>query len=665
MKIYANLAKYIEGRLIAIEKSHEDPLKKLLLKKEVLEILRVRAFRHKNCFNNFLEAISLQEGFSVQSTKAYVELINLFSGRNMQLRKIPQTEIYCFATGNLTSDEKFCNLFCQTNANTSRNLSQDALVIFNDIPGLSEELSSLGYCPQETEPSSILSEYCNRSDKGIITLVTKSGPTKRGLTHLITEIGGISLEPDFEFVTLIKKRVTATQYRNQVFHSMTTICTRILELNLNGGFIRNDLDPNIMADVYHAIYLAASFVYEFLLEVQFPSPEVQELYVRYVSPCTEWLSSCFSNIMENPSYSFSWFNVSYTLETMNALFALKSYEKPQFTPDQTSILIEALIKFERAPFSAALAHNRILIVDQTRALLSKIFEDNFQHSLSKNPSVKFPDHLFLEQKGYMPISSICSGKKILYKCLDRFSRKLVIIKRLAKPKDALNRNIDGEISMLMTLQHTNIVRYLNYFEDERFWFLAMEYCDDTVNRRPLNPNGTIEEMEVCSIGRQILSGLYYLGRNHIVHRDIKPGNILKDGRGFIKIADFGEAQLIPLPDESKQASLLGLPGTPAYMAPECLHQASVHQSADVWSLACVLAYLLSGQHPWSECNNDYNILYTMGSSDRGPYDIGSLKCSEEMKRVLRDMLNRDPLARPNVGMLMAESIFVNVPECVI
>lgn len=648
-----------------IDECAEDTIKTLLLKKELLEILRVRAFRHKNCFGNFMEAIILQEGFAVKSNEASHELIRVLTDKKLSLCKTRASNIYFFITDNLLSDEVLAKRFCQTDANHSRALAQETMIIVNAIAPFEIAVKAVDIDILDIDETSVLAHYAKNAEASIVTLVTKSAIEKRAYTHVLTQIPGIEIIPSFEFTTLIPKNVTASQYRKQIFKSMTTICARLLSLNVNIGFAQKHFtDPKILAELNHAIYLAAVFIFEFLLEVQFPIPEVQVLFTNFVSPCTEWISLCFRNVMDHPNEESPWFSILYTLEILNSLFALSVYEKPEFSQAQLANLQNSFGEFVKYTVPAALAHQKAVVIDQFQALFSKLLA-KIEPLPVRRSSIKFPDQFLLEQRGYMIISSISSGRKILYKCLDQLSRRLVIIKRLAKSKKRSDANIDTELSTLMALQHTNIVRYLNCFEDESFWFMVMEYCDDTVNRCALEHQKFPSELEVCGIARQILNGLFYLHRNHIVHRDIKPGNILRDGRGFFKIADFGEAQLIPLPESAQKSSLLGLPGTPAYMAPECLHKALIHQSADVWSLACVLVYLISGQHPWKECNNDFNILYIMGTTDRLPYDVASLSCSDDMKRILNRMLERDPEARPSVAQLMAESIFVNVPESVI
>jgi serine/threonine protein kinase len=216
-----------------------------------------------------------------------------------------------------------------------------------------------------------------------------------------------------------------------------------------------------------------------------------------------------------------------------------------------------------------------------------------------------------------------------------------------------------EPEYLKTLNHPNIVRYVKSFVESSVLFFVMEHCEDTIEFSAQRVTGEmgLNEDEIKFIGRQVLHGLSYLHSNHIVHRDIKPSNILKTGSGFIKIADFGDAQFITANQRSEKFDMGSLYGTPHFMAPECLHKAKVGPSADIWSFGCVLVYLISGKLPWQNCDNKFNVLFKLGSFKELPVNVDTLECSSAIKAVLSSIFQIDPADRPTAVDLLRTDYF--------
>lgn len=663
-EILSNLDGYIDNQLELIRSCTSCTVRSLMLKKEALEVLRVRAYRHKNCFGYFLESICLQEGFIVKSNICTDGLVNLLSTKQFSAFKVADHDVLFFVSEGIAKDSRLAERFCQANVNTSRVLTSEVMIVLNSIPESNRIIMESKIKVELISSQQLLAQYALRSKSGILSLIAKSPTERKAMTHLLSQIPGLFIDPEFDYVTMTKQSRNANYYRNQGLQALIMICRKILAHNVTLGFDpRNEINSQLSAELTHVIYVGAIFIFEILLEIPFPFPEAQSLFTDYISPCVDWIPLCLENIIKRKESASAWFNATYSLEILNSMWSLGCYTKPIFTDERLAKFVHWILKFEKTDFSEALANKKAFVIDQTWSLLSKIKAARVPETVHRPRSVKVPDQDILEIHGYIAISTFCTNGSMLYKCLDQHSRKLVAIKRLTKPSSS--SGFDHELSTLMTLQHTNIVRYLEYFENQSYWFMVMEYCGDTVMRCSLDPDSPCTEQEVRAIGRQILNGLYYLHTNHIVHRDIKPNNILKDGRGFIKIADFGEAQLIPVPNSTENSRLIRFHGTPAYMAPECVHSSNVNQSADIWSMACVLAYLLSGQHPWQECNNNLNILYLLGTTARPPFETATLNCSEDMKRILGRMIQRDPTARPTVIELIEEPLFSSIPDSII
>lgn len=155
-----------------------------------------------------------------------------------------------------------------------------------------------------------------------------------------------------------------------------------------------------------------------------------------------------------------------------------------------------------------------------------------------------------------------------------------------------------EARALARLNHPNIVAVYDYGEDGSFGWLVMEYVDGS-NLREVIRAGKLEPAEALALIPRLCDALQYAHDQGVVHRDVKPENILVDGEGGVKIADFGLAKLTGTP-----AALVNLTGTQQvlgtlrYMAPEQLDRPlEVDHRADIYSLGVVFYEMLTGEIP--------------------------------------------------------------------
>src|SRR5689334_10851500 len=145
------------------------------------------------------------------------------------------------------------------------------------------------------------------------------------------------------------------------------------------------------------------------------------------------------------------------------------------------------------------------------------------------------------------------------------------------------------------LNHPNIVSIYDRGEAEDTYYIAMEFLDGRtlkeliVSRGPAPVNVSIE------YARQILSALRFAHRHGIVHRDIKPHNVLVDGEGRVKVTDFGIARA----GASQMTEAGSIVGTAQYLSPEQARGSNVDQRSDLYSLGVVLYELLTGTVPFN------------------------------------------------------------------
>ncbi len=149
-----------------------------------------------------------------------------------------------------------------------------------------------------------------------------------------------------------------------------------------------------------------------------------------------------------------------------------------------------------------------------------------------------------------------------------------------------------EIDILRKLYHENIVQLLDSFETNSEFCLVTELAQGQLFEI-LEEDKKLPESEIKRIGQQLVAALFYLHTNNIIHRDIKPQNVLIAAGGIIKLCDFGFARAI----DNKQM-ITSIKGTPLYMAPELLKEYPYNQKADLWSLGVILYELFVGQPPF-------------------------------------------------------------------
>jgi tRNA A-37 threonylcarbamoyl transferase component Bud32 len=193
------------------------------------------------------------------------------------------------------------------------------------------------------------------------------------------------------------------------------------------------------------------------------------------------------------------------------------------------------------------------------------------------------------------------GMGVVYKArqpkLERFvALKLLLQRPGADP--AFAERFNREARVLARLNHPSIVTVFDFGQANGFFYLLMEYVDG-VNLRQAMQAGRFKPAQALALVPKICEALQYAHDEGILHRDVKPENILLDTRGRVKIADFGIAKLLGEPgQETKLTESGSAVGTPHYMAPEQIENPEeVDQRADVYSLGVVFYEMLTGELP--------------------------------------------------------------------
>jgi serine/threonine protein kinase len=224
------------------------------------------------------------------------------------------------------------------------------------------------------------------------------------------------------------------------------------------------------------------------------------------------------------------------------------------------------------------------------------------------------------------------------------SNKLVAIKRINTSnikKMSLNR-LQTEITLLKKLSHKNIVKFYEAFTDiSNNIYIVTEYCNNG-NLQIYTKDIQLSDHIIKGYIDQVREGLKYLLCNNILHRDLKPQNILLDKQGdtiTLKIADFGFAKHFESLEEESMSNTLC--GTPMYLAPEVIVDRKYTLVSDLWSIGVIIYELFHHCTPFRKPKNLLELTRNI--------DTMKLKCRKTLDQnaiyLLRDLLQIDPHKR--------------------
>lgn len=196
------------------------------------------------------------------------------------------------------------------------------------------------------------------------------------------------------------------------------------------------------------------------------------------------------------------------------------------------------------------------------------------------------------------------GMGIVYKAFDPAIHRQVAIKTITKsaldPSElqyALKR-FQHEAQAVGRLTHPSIAAIFDYGEDAELAYIVMELVSGKSLAQHLQNNAHFDLNEICEIIRQLLDGLEYAHARGVIHRDIKPPNILLNDDGNIKITDFGIARI----DTSTLTQVGEVMGSPGYMSPEQFAGTEIDARSDIYSSGVIAYELLTGRKPFTGSN---------------------------------------------------------------
>lgn len=198
------------------------------------------------------------------------------------------------------------------------------------------------------------------------------------------------------------------------------------------------------------------------------------------------------------------------------------------------------------------------------------------------------------------------GMSTVYEARDRILERTVAVKVLAEhlsDDDRFVARFRREALAVARLLHPNIVQVYDTGEDTGRYFIVMERVQGRSGSQILRSEGIIDPTETVEIGVQACAGLEYAHRNGVIHRDIKPGNLMVTGGSvdpgggelICKITDFGIARAV---EQTRITQVGSVVGTAAYLAPEQVRGDEATPATDVYALGVVLYQFLTGRLPY-------------------------------------------------------------------
>jgi eukaryotic-like serine/threonine-protein kinase len=250
---------------------------------------------------------------------------------------------------------------------------------------------------------------------------------------------------------------------------------------------------------------------------------------------------------------------------------------------------------------------------------------------------------------YRLVESVGSGGMgVVWRAEDERLERTVAIKQLMVRPGLSDSQTEGarrramrEARIAARLQHRNAIALYDVAEHEGEPCLIMEFLRSRSLSAVLAERGALPADQVAKIGTQIAEALAAAHAAGIVHRDVKPGNVLLDDLGTVKITDFGISRAL---DDSTVTQTGMLAGTPAYLAPEIARGQQPDRASDVFSLGATLYHAIEGTPPFGTNGNPLALLHAVASGDVPPP-----RNAGQLTPVLMSLLCPEPEDRPTMA----------------
>ncbi len=255
------------------------------------------------------------------------------------------------------------------------------------------------------------------------------------------------------------------------------------------------------------------------------------------------------------------------------------------------------------------------------------------------------------------------GMGIVYKAIDTQLDETVAIKTL--PGDVMQKSPEDlerfkrEIRLARKITHRNVLRTYDYGEADGVYFISMEFVRGYTLSELEQETRELAPRAAMGIARQICRGLHAAHEQGIIHRDIKPQNVLIDSKGEVKLMDFGIARVAESTEAMTQAGLIV--GTPHYMSPEQVQGKPLDPRSDVYSMGILIYEMLAGHRPF-ESSSLTGVLAAHITEKPAPLLQMRPEVGAQINDIVMKCLAKDPKQRyPDAGALLNDLDRVQAP----
>lgn len=316
-------------------------------------------------------------------------------------------------------------------------------------------------------------------------------------------------------------------------------------------------------------------------------------------------------------------------------YLVKPYRAPQLAAKVAVLLQERELLTPREPIDVELPTQRIREDERPRVLP----ED-------ATPPFTIDKYDAVEILGR-------GGMGTVYRAIEKGTKKSVALKLLA-PIVAQDRaglaRFFREAATLARIESPRIVRALDSGLDLGRYFLAMELVPGRSAKMQLTVDGPFETREAALVGRDVAQALGALAAKNLVHRDVKPSNIIVGEDGRATLVDFGLARAREDQDLTGTGEAIG---TPHYIAPEVLRGAPCDMRSDLYSLGATIFELLSGRKPYPGATA-FDVFQNLFTGPKAEIQKTRGDVPADLARIVDALLDVDPQNRPESPILVAE-----------
>jgi CheY-like chemotaxis protein/tRNA A-37 threonylcarbamoyl transferase component Bud32 len=248
------------------------------------------------------------------------------------------------------------------------------------------------------------------------------------------------------------------------------------------------------------------------------------------------------------------------------------------------------------------------------------------------------------------------GMGMVYRAKDLELEEEVAIKTL-RPElvadETVLERFKTEIRLARRISHRNVVRIHDFGESAGVDFLTMEYVEGITVRELIDERGRLEISSTLALARQLASSLEVAHEQGVIHRDIKPQNLLVDGEGVLKVMDFGIARLT---ERSSGLTEVGLVvGTPSYMSPEQMLAEDIDARSDLYAAGVVLYECLTGRLPFDALTPVAMIAKVLSQTPEAPNTIQS-DVPPALSSLVMQLLAKDKNERVQTATALAAQL---------